>query len=140
MDCVVDVSFASGWFLADETTSENRQVLAAYERGLVEFSVPQLWVYEMPNALLMAYRRKRLDAAHYDAAKSAFAEMRFVHHDQTDHLCGRRIFGFAEDLGLTAYDAAYLELADRLRLPLLTNDRELKNAAKKRNIRTALKF
>jgi predicted nucleic acid-binding protein len=140
MDTVLDVSFAAGWFLADETTSENREVLTAYDHGLIEFAVPHLWAYEMPNALLMAHRRKRLDLQQYTVAKQAFAAMKFVHYDQTDSLCRRRIFSFAEDFGLTAYDAAYLELADRLQWPLLTNDRDLKEAAKKRNLPTSLKF
>ena len=35
----------------------------------------------------------------------------------------------AREHGLTAYDAAYLELAMRLGLPLATGDRDLKSAA-----------
>jgi predicted nucleic acid-binding protein len=37
--------------------------------------------------------------------------------------------GLAERFALSAYDAAYLELAQRHRLPLATLDRELRAAA-----------
>jgi len=140
MDCVIDVSFAGGWFLEDESNSEGRLVLSSYEKGLVQFHVPQLWVYELPNALLMAHRRKRLDAQKYAKAKQAFASIHFIYHEQADSVCGKRIFDFAENFQLTAYDAGYLELADRLQFPLLTLDKELIAAAKKKNIPTTLKF
>ena len=43
---------------------------------------------------------------------------------------GRLILpGFARDHGLTNYDAAYLALAQRLTIPLATNDRTLRLAA-----------
>ena len=140
MDCVIDVSFAGCWFLDDESNPEGRSVLSNYEKGIVQFHVPQLWVYELPNALLMAHRLKRLDAEKYAKAKQAFASMHFIYHEQADSICGNRIFDFAEKFELTAYDAGYLELADRLQFPLLTLDKELLAAAKRKNISTSLNF
>ena len=40
----------------------------------------------------------------------------------------------ADKLRLTVYDACYLELAQRRRLPLATFDKELRSAAKKLNV------
>ena len=42
-----------------------------------------------------------------------------------------RLLPYADAHGLTAYDAAYLELASRVRLPLVTKDRLLITAAAK---------
>jgi predicted nucleic acid-binding protein len=44
----------------------------------------------------------------------------------------------ARTYDLTAYDTAYLELAMRLNVPLITYDKSLLNAAKKFKIRTAI--
>ena len=49
------------------------------------------------------------------------------------------IFVLANQTDLTIYDAAYLELAAREKIPLLTLDKGLIKAAKKLNIPTELK-
>jgi predicted nucleic acid-binding protein len=41
----------------------------------------------------------------------------------------------AVDYGLTAYDAVYLELAQRRKLPLATLDDDLRKAAKKAKVK-----
>lgn len=46
----------------------------------------------------------------------------------------RDILGLARAEGLTTYDAAYLELAIRLNVPLLTKDIDLIGAAKRRGV------
>jgi predicted nucleic acid-binding protein len=51
---------------------------------------------------------------------------------------GISIFTFAQKLHLTIYDAAYLELAIREKIPLLTLDKGLLKAAKKMKVSTHL--
>jgi predicted nucleic acid-binding protein len=46
------------------------------------------------------------------------------------------VFKLAEVFSLTAYDAAYLDLAQRLRVPLLTYDAALLNAALTAGVKT----
>jgi predicted nucleic acid-binding protein len=46
-----------------------------------------------------------------------------------------RIRSLAERYGLTAYDSAYLELAERSGLPLATLDRDLHRAARSASVR-----
>jgi predicted nucleic acid-binding protein len=49
-----------------------------------------------------------------------------------------KIFEMAQTHDLTVYDAAYLELALRLDLPLITYDKYLLNVAKRFKLKTAL--
>ena len=48
------------------------------------------------------------------------------------------IFTLADNTGLTIYDAAYLELAVREKIPLLTLDKELIKIAKKLGVSVSL--
>jgi predicted nucleic acid-binding protein len=46
-----------------------------------------------------------------------------------------KLFQLAADQGLTIYDATYLELAIRKRLPLASEDRPLRQAARRCRVR-----
>ncbi len=140
MNCVPDVSFVAGWLLPDEATSASTRLLAAHEAGRVALHVPHLWIYELGNLLLMAHRRRRLTTEQLTEAASVYEAVSCVFHDQTDAVCRNRILRLAQEHQLTGYDAAYLELADRLRAPLLTNDGALLKAARKENVETTLQF
>ncbi len=140
MNCVADASFVAGWLWPDEASFATEKLLAAHEAGRVELHVPHLWIYEVANMLLMAYRRNRLTAEQLVEAESIYAEVRCVFHDQSDAVCRHRILRLAQEHKLTSYDAAYLELADRLRVPLLTNDGDLSKAARKEKVETTLHF
>lgn len=134
--CVVDAARAASWLLPDESSREGEKILAAYEAGQLQFHMPRLWNYELMNVLLMARRRKRLDDDGFAEARDIFGAIQCEFHEQADAVCRRRIFQFAERHQLTAYDAAYLELADRLQIPLYTLDEKLKKAAGNENITT----
>ena len=140
MNCVPDASFVAGWLLPDEASPATEKLLAAHEAGRVELHVPHLWIYELGNMLIMAHRRNRLTAEQLVEAESIYAEVRCVLHDQSDTICRHRILRLAQEHKLTSYDAAYLELADRLRVPLLTNDGDLSKAARKEKVETTLQF
>ncbi len=140
MNCVPDASFVAGWLLPDEATPAKARLLTASEAGRVELHVPHLWIYELGNLLLMAHRRRRLTAEQLAEAEASYAAVRCVFHDQTDAVCRHRIMQLARAHQLTSYDAAYLELADRLRAPLLTEDGALLKAARKENVETSLRF
>ncbi len=140
MDCVVDVSFVGCWFLNDESNPESRSVLSAFEKGLVRFHVPQLWNYETLNFLRNSCRRKRLAVEALQTSTAFLNRLQLNFYEQANAVCRRRILNFATEFDLTAYDAAYLELADRLQIPLLTLDTDLETAAKKRNLPISLKF
>jgi predicted nucleic acid-binding protein len=97
-----------------------------------------LWFYEVANVLLGAMRTKRSTAAKV----TSFLQQLLTFAITADSESPRRVFpealALAEAHGLTVYDAAYLELALRKGVPLLTVDRDLKKAARAAGISTSI--
>ena len=127
MSLVLDSSVALAWIYPAETTSAVLSVFEQVKRG--GGWVPSLWRLEIMNVLQMGVRRRRHDEAFRDATLGDLTHIPLRVDPETDvhawgataMLCGR--------YGLTAYDAAYLELARRRALPLATLDLELRAAA-----------
>jgi len=66
--------------------------------------------------------------------RDALGDMPIVLDDFTSYLAFQGIIDIAREYNLTAYDAAYLELALRRNLPIATLDNPLAKAAKKLEI------
>ena len=127
MSLVLDASLTLAWFFKDERTPAADAVLTEVaEKGAV---VPALWRLEVANALQVALRRKRIDAAFRDSALTQLSRLSISADPDTDAYAWTIILQLADRFQLTLYDAAYLELAARRRLPLATLDRELRDAA-----------
>ena len=130
---VVDASVSAAWFLPDEATARTEAALQATATHSVW--VPALWLLEVGNLLLSAQRRKRITAdkrRELAAAASALhirVDREAVTISSLDELASRH--------GLTAYDAAYLELALRRGLPLATQDAALAAAMVKAGVAAA---
>jgi predicted nucleic acid-binding protein len=127
---VLDASVALAW-LVDKPVSPYaihvRNSLDAGARGLV----PALWHLEMANGLVVATRRKDLNAD--DVNKGVeFIEQMLVYaiESDADPVSVRSVFATARTHQLSAYDAVYLDLARREGLPLATLDQRLRAAAK----------
>jgi len=129
---VLDASLALSWALPDEASAYSDTVL-----GQVAASgalVPGLWPHEMANGLLMAQKRGRYTTAQ----RMVFVEelLRLPIEVEVpgvrDILDGQAVL--AERFGLTAYDAAYLDLALRRGFPLATQDKAMKSAARKAGV------
>ena len=121
---VLDNSIVLSWCLADEDDAlANRAMKLTIDHGAV---VPGIWWYELRNALVVNERRGRIDAKGVRATLSDLAEMRIVF--DTDH-DDRSVLDLARRHGLSVYDAAYLEVAVRRRLPIASLDRRLRQAA-----------
>lgn len=128
MSLVLDASLTLSWYFEDERTAEADAVLdTVVEEGAV---VPALWRLEIANGLQMAMRRKRIDAAFRDAALTELAAMAISVDGETDIHAWAATLRLSDRFRLTVYDAAYLELARRRKLPLATLDRELRKAAR----------
>jgi predicted nucleic acid-binding protein len=115
------------WFLEDEV---GREYGLAILRGLADKRavVPPLWFYEVGNGLVMAYRRKRITSEQLSGFVIRLKTLPIDAGPQTPvDVLG--LPAIAQARGLTTYDAAYLELAMRLELPLATADRALRAAA-----------
>lgn len=128
MDSVLDCSMALAWGLPDETSRRADRFFAQLTPETVLW-VPALWWYEVANAVTVAQRRHRLSEA--DAMR--LIELYGMLPIRTDvHLNPDAVWRFArlaEEFTLSAYDAAYLELAERRGLALATLDRRLITAA-----------
>jgi predicted nucleic acid-binding protein len=134
MECVLDCSVALVWALPDETSKWADRFLARVSRESVLW-VPALWWYELSNALTVARRRQRLAEA--DSVR--LVELYGMLPIQTDTYLGTdamwRFHALAQEYALSAYDAAYLELAQRRGLGLATLDRGLVTAARRAGIK-----
>ena len=127
MAFVLDCSLTMAWIFPDEATDATDRLREA----LIDTPafVPALWPVETANALLVATRRGRI-------AQDEWPEIR-AHLDalpiEVDPVSASRTWGAALDLanahGIAVYDAMYLELAARMRMPLATLDRALLRAA-----------
>ena len=118
---VVDASVSAAWLLPDEATPATEAALLATATHAAW--VPALWLLEMGNLLLNAQRRKRIGADKRIALAAAAAALRLKVDREPVSLV--TLDALAARHGLTAYDAAYLELALRRGLPLATLDADL---------------
>jgi predicted nucleic acid-binding protein len=131
---VLDSSATLAWIFGDETTKAIRQIFETVANdGAV---VPSLWRLEVANSLTVAVRRGRIEATFRDAALADLTLLDITTDQLTDGQAWRETLALAETFGLTLYDAAYLELAQRRKLPLATLDRQLHDAALKAGTRT----
>jgi predicted nucleic acid-binding protein len=126
---VIDASATLPWCFADEATPATNQLLTRLRTG-DEAIVPPRWPLEVVNALLIAIRRERISVK--DAQQFLDdLEVLPIQIDTADrNSLRKRVFPLAKQSGLTAYDAAYLELAVRKSLPLATLDGQLREAAR----------
>ena len=126
MSVVIDSSVTLAWLYSDEITAETQQV---FERVTASRAwVPTLWRLEVANSLQMAVRRGRITAQFRDEALIDLALLNIASDPDTDTFAWSATLRLAEHYKLTLYDAAYLELAQRLSLPLATLDQELRAA------------
>jgi predicted nucleic acid-binding protein len=127
MSLVLDCSLTMAWLYAEETIAAVRKVFELVEDGGAW--VPSLWRLEVANVLELGVRRGRSDSVFRDAALDDLAEFPIAIDAETDHRAWTATLSVAIDRKLTVYDAAYLELAKRRRLPLATLDNDLRRAA-----------
>ena len=127
MSFVLDSSVALSWCFEDEHTPAR---LALLERVTQAGALaPQLWPLEVLNGLMMAERRNRLDAARRRRLAGFLQQLPISLDAQTSTQAWTASATLAERFGLTVYDAAYLELAQRSELALATLDQDLHAAA-----------
>jgi predicted nucleic acid-binding protein len=88
--------------------------------------VPALWWFEVRNVLVISERRKRLTSdGTLEFLKFLGGFPIWIDYEPDEDV----IFGFARRYQLSFYDAAYLEVAHRKKLPLATLDKALRTAA-----------
>lgn len=124
---VVDVSAAMAWVFSEEATPATWALLKdAAKEGLV---VPTIWPYEIANVLVHAERRGRIARGEIETFIATLSRLFIEIEPQSASGIFTNVTSLARSQGLTTYDAAYVELAVRRRLPLATRDRQMAAAA-----------
>jgi predicted nucleic acid-binding protein len=133
-DFVLDASVALAWVLDNPVpvyALDVQQRMVGGKRGLV----PALWHLEIANGLAVAERRGDLSGADVENALDQILLTAASKLDTDMKLIpARESLMNARSFQLTAYDAAYLELARREALPLATLDKELRAAGAKAGV------
>jgi predicted nucleic acid-binding protein len=129
---VVDASVALAWALPDEISSYADAVLALVETEGVR--VPELWPREIANGLAIAYLRNRITDADEREFLDGLSRLKIDVEQSAAIDIIRKGTATARQYGLTAYDAAYVELAAREGLPLATLDARMRTAASKSGV------
>jgi predicted nucleic acid-binding protein len=130
---VVDASATLPWCFEDEATPGTDNLLNRLLSG-DRISVPAHWPTEVSNALLMAVRRNRIASEQLELFWDNLAALPIDVEQPLSPAQAKAVLSLAMQHKLTAYDAAYLELARRQGLPLATLDQDLREAAPREGV------
>jgi predicted nucleic acid-binding protein len=134
---VADASVAVAWLIESQSSHATDQLLREAAAGAA-VHIPSLWMFEVANALLILKRRRRIDQQGYDQARVDLRDLHPLVDAESPQLALGSICELAEKYELSAYDAVYLELALRKKIPLASRDAALNNAAKAAGVSTLL--
>ena len=126
---MIDASVALAWCFGDERTEATVSLLERLQTDAA--AVPNLWHLEVANGLALAERRGRITPAESAELIALLEMIEIVVDGETPVRAFTRVLDLAREERLTAYDAAYLELAMRLGLPLASKDADLCDAAER---------
>jgi predicted nucleic acid-binding protein len=136
MSFVLDNSVAMLWLLpqsnpAGSTLAEN--VLAQLQETGAR--VPSLWSLEAANVIAKSQRLEKITLAQASAFVALLDALDITVDVSTAQRAMHATLDLARQFNLSAYDAAYLELALREGLPLATLDVKLQSAAREAGVR-----
>lgn len=125
---VVDASVALSWCLAEEENAYARRILAVLEYQAMV--VPAIWRLEMANVLGFTLQQNRIGRREIEDALRLLGGLTILEMGMSWQDCLRDLVPLAQETRLTVYDASYLDLALRLKIPLATLDQKLEQAAR----------
>ena len=131
---VLDNSVTMAMAFEDEKNAYSVRVIKTFGDGY-EAIVPVLWRLEVANVLLMAIRKKRITIAEGHRFTTLLSKLPISIAEDPKHSEMENLLSLGHDFGLTSYDASYLSVALHEGLPIATNDKGLKKAAKKAGIK-----
>lgn len=136
MNFVLDNSVAMCWLLHDGRPADiaySVRVLDSLETH--QAIVPGLWALEAANVVAKAESKGLMPEARTQAFVASLGRLNITVDKATAlHALGETL-NLARRYALSAYNAAYLELALRAALPLATLDADLLKAAKKSGVK-----
>jgi predicted nucleic acid-binding protein len=131
---VLDASIVLTWCFPDEGASTAQQIANMFTQG-DSAVVPSFWPHEVLNALLVGEKRKRISKEMVRRFLHDLAALPIVLEQFPPRVVFERIQRLSREHSLTAYDAAYLDLALNSDLPMATLDEELVRACRKARVR-----
>lgn len=126
MPVVVDASVTMAWCFEDEASPDADAVLDTLVHDTAV--VPALWSIEVANVLIVAQRKGRLTEAQAVRFLDLLAQLPVDVDTSPPDRAALVEAGLRH--GLSAYDASYLLLAERLGAPLATLDAPLSQACR----------
>lgn len=135
MPFVLDCSVTMAWIFPDEANS----VTNSLRDSLATDSaiVPELWAVEVANVLAVATRRGRILQSDWPLLQNALGVLPINVDRETHSRALVASLPLSFEYGLSVYDAVYLELARRTRLPLATLDNKLRSVCEKLGLELA---
>jgi predicted nucleic acid-binding protein len=130
---VIDCSAAMAWLFHDEATPTTTALLnrLATETALV----PALWFIEVTNVLAGAERKGRITALQSGAFIADLGKLAIERDEDAPDRAFAYLLPLCRTHQLTSYDAVYLDLAVRRRLPLATLGDALRKTARRLGVR-----
>lgn len=126
MTLVVDASIVIAGSLPDEKSDIAQSVL---DRIVTSSAyAPGIFVWEVANVLSIAVRRNRLSFEEAEGILEDVADLNVICDPTRLDRIWVEVFGLSQRHSLSVYDAGYLELARRMKLPLATLDKRLAGA------------
>ena len=123
---IVDASVLLRAFFPDEDQAQAQALIRRYVSGQVQLLAPTLLVYEFTNAVIQATRRGRITEEQGAAILVAFEGLGI----EMEPVTWQQMLPHARRFDRSAYDAAYLALAEARAEPLITGDLRLYNAVR----------
>lgn len=123
INSAVDASIILAWLLPDEREMAVNRIFAVYQQKKGHIYAPKLLIYELINGLKTAIVRKRINWLEAREAIGVFKAMNIELIDQSGE--EETILKLANKRNLSVYDAAYVALARKLKVKLLSLDKSL---------------
>lgn len=133
MAFVADNSVVLAWFVGSQATPYTSRLRNRARKEPVH--APAVWPLEFVNALWSLQKRGAIEAAAVNTIVDLTGRLGVVVDYEPIKL--KAVLALSRKFNLSAYDASYLELAQRLSLPLAVRDGPLKEAARRAGVALA---
>ena len=130
---VLDCSATMSLFLPDEEMHDISSKVTELLKTHTCY-VPSIWYYEVYNVILTCIKRKRLNEDQVSSITKLVRKLP-IKIDNSFNLTANNILNIAKNNNLSIYDAAYIELALRIKCPIATLDKKVLHVANALNIK-----
>ncbi len=126
MAFIVDNSVMIAWLIDRQADAYTRRLSVRADRE--QLHAPALWPFEFVNAMAVMQRRQLIREHQADAFIIRATRIGVLVDSASLDMAA--LLNLARGMGVSAYDAAYIDLAQRRGLPLATRDVNLRRAAR----------